>query len=495
MKKLLEEIAGEVEELYCNAVDPLRETFAWETRPSKGEIAGPPTVLVLGNHSSGKSTFINYLLGESIQKTGLAPTDDSFTILTHGQQEEFEGKAIVSNPDLPYAGLEHFGGEFLSHLQMKRRPCEVLREVTLVDSPGMIDSAKSESGRGYEFLAAVRWFAVRSDIVLFFFDPDKPGTTGESLQAFTESLHGIHHKLRIVMNKTDQFRSLQDFARAYGALCWNLGKVIPRKDLPLIYTTFVPVDGEPENALSLEEFEQSRAELEAEIRRAPARRVDNMLTQLQDHAARLRMHARVVDRAGRRLRRFRRRCFAVVAAVALLLALAGAASITMDVTWYLPAALFAAAVVAAVAGWGVVRWLVKKEEQESIDGLTLIFETIHARNMLVRERAEDLQALWNAVQGRTRETLEKLGILSFPRLAKADVKRLDSLIETDAPALRSRLHAAIGKSDEAEPAVEASAPPAAVNPAGAGEAKAGSADSGQASEVPTKDADESKESR
>lgn len=29
-----------------------------------------PTVLVLGNHSSGKSTFINYMLGQEVQKTG-----------------------------------------------------------------------------------------------------------------------------------------------------------------------------------------------------------------------------------------------------------------------------------------------------------------------------------------------------------------------------------------------------------------------------------------
>jgi hypothetical protein len=43
----------------------------------------------------------------------------------------------------------------------------------------------------------------------------------------------------------DQFQNLHDFARAYGALCWNLGKVIPRKDLPMIYNTFVPLEGQP----------------------------------------------------------------------------------------------------------------------------------------------------------------------------------------------------------------------------------------------------------
>ena len=32
--------------------------------------------------------------------------------------------------------------------------------------------------------------------------------------------------------QVDQFSKMHDFARAYGSLCWNLSKVIPRKDLP-----------------------------------------------------------------------------------------------------------------------------------------------------------------------------------------------------------------------------------------------------------------------
>ena len=50
--------------------------------------------------------------------------------------------------------------------------------------------------------------------------------------ALTKSLAGLDHKLHIVFNKVDQFDKVQDFARAYGALCWNLSKVIHRKDLP-----------------------------------------------------------------------------------------------------------------------------------------------------------------------------------------------------------------------------------------------------------------------
>lgn len=33
-----------------------------------------------------------------------------------------------------------------------------------------------------------RWFAEQSDVILLFFDPDKPGTTGETLECLTDAL-------------------------------------------------------------------------------------------------------------------------------------------------------------------------------------------------------------------------------------------------------------------------------------------------------------------
>jgi predicted GTPase len=57
---------------------------------------------------------------------------------------------------------------------MKMVPDNLLRSVTLVDSPGMIDSAGE--GIEYNFVEAVKWFVERADLVCFFFDPEKPGS-------------------------------------------------------------------------------------------------------------------------------------------------------------------------------------------------------------------------------------------------------------------------------------------------------------------------------
>lgn len=440
MQQLLDEIALTVQRLYREAVDPLSAKFAFEKRPDEGEIAGAPTVLFLGNHSSGKSTFINHLLGASVQKTGLAPTDDGFTVLSFGgSEEERDGQAVVSTPTLPYGGLKNFGPQFLSHFKVKSRPVPVLREVTLIDSPGMIDSPGEGSGRGFDFAGAVRWFAERADVVLVFFDPEKPGTTGETLQVFMRSLQGMDHKLLIVLNKMDRFESLADFARAYGALCWNLGKVIPRKDLPHIFTTFIPVDGAVPSKLPTQDFVGAREDLVKEIKRAPARRVDNLVTQLEEHGQRLLVHAKVIDEAGRALRRFRRKLWMMLVVGVLFAGLAGAITIWAAVPWWISATVFGTAALLAYAGTFVIKSLVKSEAGHLLSGLTAIFERLYARELLVRDRVDDLHALWDKVHPRVKTSLEKMGILGFPKLSAEERDRLAGALEKDIPELRRKL--------------------------------------------------------
>lgn len=447
MQQLLDDIAAKVKFLYRESVDPLAQKFAFEARPDEGAIAGPPTILFLGNHSSGKSTFINHLLGTAIQKTGLAPTDDAFTVLSFGSaEEERDGQAVVSTPTLPYGGLRSFGPQFLSHFKVKLRPVPVLRDITLIDSPGMIDSPGEGSGRGFDFTGVVRWFAERADVVLVFFDPEKPGTTGETLQVFTQALQGMDHKLLIVLNKMDQFQSLQDFARAYGALCWNLGKVIPRKDLPLIFTTFVPVEGVAPPKLPTQDFVTAREELVREVKRAPARRVDNLVTQLEEHAQRLLVHARVIDEAGHRLRRFRMKQWAMLLVGVLFAGFAGAITMWARVDWWISATVFGSAALLAYIGGFVIRGMVRSQGEQIIDGLSGVFEHLFARELLVRDRVDDLRSLWEKVQPRVRQALAKVGILSFPKLTRDERDRLAEALEREVPELRRRLHRELASS-------------------------------------------------
>jgi len=441
----LDRLSAEVQRIYEEAVDPISSRFVFERRPQMGEIQGPPTVLLLGNHSSGKSTFINHLLGQEIQRTGLAPTDDSFTILAHAPAEDMrDGETVTSNPDLPYGGLRSFGPDLLSHLQMKVRPIAFLERITLIDSPGMIDTpglaGKKEDryGRGYDFGGVVRWFVDHSDVVLVFFDPDKPGTTGETLEVFTEALRGSEHKLLIVLHKVDQCENVRDFARAYGALCWNLAKVIPRKDLPNIYTTFVPVDGGGKGP-ARPDFEKGTEELIDEVLRAPARRGDNALTRLSTHLERLRIHASVASEARRDRRRKAAQLGATLAVVTLIGIAACAAALWLEASWKVYALLGVATVLSVIVGLPIAKAALRREEGRILRGLDTIFARIHAHELLERERAEDLQAHWRAVLPRLRKGMETLGFRAYPLLRGSERRRLDRALREEIPALRSEM--------------------------------------------------------
>ena len=169
-----------------------------------------PSVLVLGNHSSGKSSFINYVLGRDVQTTGVAPTDDGFTVIAPGNEDaDRDGPTFIGDPSFGFSPLRVFGPQFMNHFHLKVRT-GLSANLLLIDSPGMIDSPASYSSpgksandmeRGYDFLSVTQWLAEHADVILLFFDPDKPGTTGETLQCLTTSLTGKEHKLHIVMNK------------------------------------------------------------------------------------------------------------------------------------------------------------------------------------------------------------------------------------------------------------------------------------------------------
>ena len=101
----------------------------------------------------------------------------------------------------------------------------------------MIDAVDRSNRREYDFDRSVRIFAEQADLILFFFDPDKPGTTAETISALTNTLSGLEHKLMIVLNKVDLFASMRDFARTYGTLCWNLSTdSYTHLTLPTIYS-------------------------------------------------------------------------------------------------------------------------------------------------------------------------------------------------------------------------------------------------------------------
>lgn len=288
----IQQTIAELQELLQGTMKSLFERYELDFKNLLMPLKWKPVVLIIGNYSSGKSTFINELLGREVQRTGQAPTDDCFTILTapEGGEGEIElpGNTVVRDERLPFAALEFFGERMLSHLRLKLQRSPILEEVAIIDTPGMLDSV-TEKDRGYDYLGVVGQLARRADLIILMFDPLKAGTIKETYQAIRSTLPGSASEDRIiyVMNRIDECDNIGDLLRSYGTLCWNLSQMTGRKDIPRIYLTYSPERAEKTGLVQV--WENERPALMDAIRKAPAKRLSYILQDIDKEIRGLRL--------------------------------------------------------------------------------------------------------------------------------------------------------------------------------------------------------------
>lgn len=137
-----------------------------------------PMIAILGMFSSGKSTFINHLIGNELQRTGTQAVDDKFTVICFSGEEiinTLPGVALDADPRFPFYQISRAVREIVqdrgidAYLQLKACPSEQLRGKILIDSPGFdADRQRTETLRVTEHIINL------SDLVLVFFDARHP---------------------------------------------------------------------------------------------------------------------------------------------------------------------------------------------------------------------------------------------------------------------------------------------------------------------------------
>ncbi len=134
-------------------------------------------LVIVGEFNSGKSAFINALLGAEVSTEGVTPTTDRITVLRHGDEP-----------------TEH---ERREGILEKGYPNDFLREVAIVDTPGT-----NAIIRQHEELS--KGFVPRSDLVLFVTSAERPLT--ESERGYLELIRDWGKKILLVVNKVDLLR-------------------------------------------------------------------------------------------------------------------------------------------------------------------------------------------------------------------------------------------------------------------------------------------------
>ncbi|MFC1673228.1 dynamin family protein [Pseudomonadota bacterium] len=172
-----------------------------------------PLISVLGTFSSGKSTFINSVLGETLQRTGNQAVDDKFTVVCyshHDGSRTLPGTALNNDPRFPFFRI---GGEIEkvssgegrridTYLQLKTTGSEGLKGRTLIDSPGFdADDQRRSTLRLTDHIIDI------SDLVLIFFDArhPEPGAMQDTLEHLVSkaSSRADSNKFLYVLNQID----------------------------------------------------------------------------------------------------------------------------------------------------------------------------------------------------------------------------------------------------------------------------------------------------
>lgn len=261
---------------------------------SPSDFEAKPMVLLLGQYSVGKTSFIKYLLGRDFPgiRIGPEPTTDRFNCIMQGDADKIiPGAALCSQADRPFRGLSPFGNTFLSRLEGVELDAPILQNITLVDTPGILSGAKQSMGRNYDYDAVMKWFAERADLIIIMFDAHKLDISDE-LKRVIELMKPHADKVRVVLNKADSI-STQQLMRVYGALMWQLGKVMNTPETCRVYIGSF-WGGPLKNIEQATLLNREKLDLFTDIAQLPQNAVMRRINELVKRARSVKVHAYII---------------------------------------------------------------------------------------------------------------------------------------------------------------------------------------------------------
>ena len=138
-------------------------------------------LVVIGEFNSGKSAFINALVGARVLEEGVTPTTTRLQVLRHG--------------DAPGRMIDASGADVVS------APVAFLQDIDVVDTPGTNAIFREHERLTNEFVP-------QADLVLFITSADRPFT--ESEHTFLRNIKDWGKKIVFVVNKIDLLERLDE---------------------------------------------------------------------------------------------------------------------------------------------------------------------------------------------------------------------------------------------------------------------------------------------
>ncbi|XP_050267089.1 probable transmembrane GTPase FZO-like, chloroplastic [Quercus robur] len=166
------------------------------------QIDEPFLLVIAGEFNSGKSTFINALLGRRYLKEGVVPTTNEITFLRYSELDSSGEQRCERHPD----------GQYICYL-----PAPILKEMIIVDTPGTNVILQRQQRLTEEFVP-------RADLLLFVISADRPLTQSEV--AFLRYTQQWKKKVVFVLNKSDIFQNSEELEEAISFIKENTRKLL-----------------------------------------------------------------------------------------------------------------------------------------------------------------------------------------------------------------------------------------------------------------------------
>ena len=196
----LYELAGEVSALLLSRPD--LADLGGEAARAASDFDQPLLVTVMGEFSSGKSTFVNAFIGEDVAPTGVTPTTATINVVKYGRERGGrilyrDGRAESLSWEQLFERLPRLDAATAVQVGVVEilLPLEALARVHLVDTPGL-NSILPE----HEQVA--RGFITRADAVVWLFAVQQAGKASEREALARLKDEGV--RVLGVLNKVDQ---------------------------------------------------------------------------------------------------------------------------------------------------------------------------------------------------------------------------------------------------------------------------------------------------
>ena len=171
----------------------------------------PLTLLIMGEFSTGKSTFINAIVGKEIAAVGALPTTAVITKLCYGEEDKItiyfkDGKSkVYGQEEFAQITSETDDSKYkkirknIKYVE-RAMPMDILQYISLIDSPGLNALNQTHADITKEFVD-------NADAVLWMFSTDKAGSVTE-----IQAMEALNPRLKpiAIINQIDKLDPEED---------------------------------------------------------------------------------------------------------------------------------------------------------------------------------------------------------------------------------------------------------------------------------------------